>query len=470
MVLLWGPALIQIYNDSYRELMGDKHPAGLGQPTRECWPEVWRINEPLYARVWQGEALTFEDQLYPITRHGYLEQAFFTLCYSPVGDETGRSAGVLVTVFETTQRLEAERALRTSEERFRQVFLHAPVGMCVLRGPELIYELINSSYQEFLPDRALLGRPLLEAIPELDPTLIRALKEVLKTGNPFSAHELLVPLDRNRDGVVEDFWFTFIYEPLRDSVGAISGVVAVAVDVTLQVRARRELERANKALEEFSHAAAHDLQEPLRTVNAYAQLLIRSFGPQATGEQHEFAGFVQRGAMRMQQLIRDLLSYSQVVDTTGELVSGEVDLEVALSQALSLVESRVTESRAVITHLLLPVVRGDTVQVAHVFQNLLSNAIKYRKPDSIPKIHVTAKQDGADWVISVQDNGIGFEQKHAVGIFGLFKRLHREDEYQGTGLGLAICQRIIERYGGRMWAESESGVGSNFFFSLPVAP
>ena len=468
MIVLWGSALTQIYNDAYRQLMGDKHPIGLGQSTTECWPEVWHLNEPVYRRVWDGESLTFDNQLFPIKRHGYFENAYFTLCYSPVRDESRSVAGVLVTVIETTEQLRAEQALRRSEERLNQVFAQAPVGVSLLRGSDLVYEIVNPSFQEFLPGRALLGRSLLEAVPEVDPTIVAILQRVLKTGEPFVAHEFSVPLDRNQDGIVEDLWFNLVYQPLFEADRSVSGVITLAIDVTAHVLMRQQLEQANDALEEFAHMASHDLQEPLRTMNLYSGLLNNLLGPEATDDQRTFVTGIQEGAERMQHLVKDLLSYCSIVHTDADIASSQVNLETALSKALSQVESRVAETGAVITHSVLPTSRGDLLQLSHVFQNLLSNALKYCKHNEAPKVFVSARQQHSEWVISVADNGIGFEQSQAGRIFGLFKRLHLAAEIKGTGLGLAICKRIIERYGGRMWAESQPGVGSTFFFSLPV--
>jgi light-regulated signal transduction histidine kinase (bacteriophytochrome) len=260
-----------------------------------------------------------------------------------------------------------------------------------------------------------------------------------------------------------------LYHPLREADGAISGIVAVTVDVTHQVRARQELERVNRGLEEFAHVASHDLQEPLRMVHSYSQLLARRLGD-LTEEQKEFVGFIQSSVKRMERLIKDLLSYSRTVHTVGEMVTSDANLEEALRLALSQIESRAAETGAVITHEPLPTVRGNVTQLSHVFQNLLSNALKYQKPGQPPEVQIHARRQEEEWVISVRDNGIGFDPRQAERIFGLFKRLHREDEYPGTGLGLAICKRIIERYGGRIWAESGPGVGSTFHFSLPAGP
>ena len=263
----------------------------------------------------------------------------------------------------------------------------------------------------------------------------------------------------------EDHWFNAVYNPLRDLSGEVTGFVAVLAEVTTQVVARKELERVNRELEEFAYVASHDLQEPLRMVNIYTQLLIRRYvgdDPQA----RQFAEMIRQGAARMEALIHDLLMYSRIVQRDS-LPVDTANLSDSFAEALSVLRSRIEEKNASVTVANLPSVRGDTLQLSHVFQNVLSNAIKYSKKNLAPDIHVSSTREQDRWVISVRDNGIGFEQQYAERIFGLFKRLHKE-EYPGTGLGLAICQRIVERYGGRMWAESIPGEGSTFYFSLPA--
>ena len=228
-------------------------------------------------------------------------------------------------------------------------------------------------------------------------------------------------------------------------------------------KSNEELKRVNRELEEFAFVASHDLQEPLRMVNIYTQLILKVLGPQG-GPLDQYAAFVQQGVTRMEALIRDLLSFSRTVQA-DELPVGSADLSVSLSQALSVLKTRIQENGAIIRIGFLPTVRGDEAQLVHVFQNLLSNALKYRKSDVAPDIQISAKMDGRHWIISVADNGIGFEPQYAERIFGLFKRLHKDD-YPGTGLGLAICKRIVERYGGRIWADARPGDGATFHFSL----
>jgi len=231
-------------------------------------------------------------------------------------------------------------------------------------------------------------------------------------------------------------------------------------------RSNEQLTRVNRELEEFAYVASHDLQEPLRIVNIYTQLMLKDLGGEKAALA-QYAGFVQQGVRRMDALINDLLTFSRAVHT-DELPVGKADLGTSLSEALSVLKNRIEEAGAAVSTVPLPPVRGDGSQLSHVFQNLLSNALKYRKKDTAAQIRISAERDGDYWTISMRDNGIGFEAQYAERIFGLFKRLHR-DEYPGTGLGLAICKRIVERYGGRIWAEGRPGEGATFYFSLPAA-
>ena len=205
-------------------------------------------------------------------------------------------------------------------------------------------------------------------------------------------------------------------------------------------------------------------------VNTYTQLLLRELGPQITPELSQYAGFIRGGVKRMEALIRDLLAYSRAGHYEGSREVGPADLGRALQRAMTDLNAALLDSGAEVSMEPLPVVVGDENQLVHVFLNLLSNSLKYRKPEVRPVLRIGARREADFWVVSVADNGIGFDPEFAERIFGLFKRLHRHDEYPGTGLGLAICKRIVERYGGRIWAESSPGVGSTFFVALREAP
>jgi light-regulated signal transduction histidine kinase (bacteriophytochrome) len=260
--------------------------------------------------------------------------------------------------------------------------------------------------------------------------------------------------------------------PIRDASGAVVGASKVARDVTERVRqehalheANTALRRANADLEHFAYSASHDLQEPLRMVATYSELLQKRFGGQLGPTGDEYIGHTIRGALRMEALLRDLRTYAQVSAADYE-PREDLEAGAVLTNALANLESSIAETGAQITSAPLPRIRIYEFQLEQLFQNLIGNAIRYRGSDP-PRIHVAAERQGREWVFSVQDNGIGIDPKYKEQVFGIFKRLHTAAQYPGTGMGLAICQRIIERLGGRIWVESEPGRGSTFFFTVP---
>jgi light-regulated signal transduction histidine kinase (bacteriophytochrome) len=221
---------------------------------------------------------------------------------------------------------------------------------------------------------------------------------------------------------------------------------------------------ANESLRRFAYAASHDLQEPLRSVSGYSELLHKRYGGQLDADASEFIDYIHNGATRMQNLLRALLEYSRA-GPRGE--AARVDTSVALRTALDHLEIAIADSCARIDVGTLPHVQAHEVAVVQLFQNLIGNAIKYSGPDS-PAIHIRAERDGAWWRFSVRDEGAGVDPRNHERIFGIFKRAHGP-EYPGTGVGLAICSRIVEGYGGRIWVESELGAGATFWFTLPAA-
>ncbi len=244
-------------------------------------------------------------------------------------------------------------------------------------------------------------------------------------------------------------------------------------DVTEQKRAQQELARkveelarSNAELELFAYAASHDLQEPLRMVASYTQLLARRYRGKLDTDADEFIGFAVDGATRMQTLIQDLLSYSRVT-TKGQLLQ-LADAKAACDSALKGLRKSIEDSSAVVSVGSLPTVLADATQLTQLFQNLIGNAIKYRN-ERRPEIRVAARPNGNEWTFSVQDNGIGIAPQYFERIFQMFQRLHTVREYSGTGIGLAICRKIVERHGGRIWVEAQPGQGSTFLFTIPRA-
>jgi light-regulated signal transduction histidine kinase (bacteriophytochrome) len=225
-----------------------------------------------------------------------------------------------------------------------------------------------------------------------------------------------------------------------------------------------ELARSNAELEQFANVASHDLQEPLRMVSSFTQLLGKRYRGKLDQDADEFIGFAVDGASRMQQLINDLLAYSRV-GTRGKPFK-PADCEVIFREARDNLMKAIEESGADITQDPLPKVLGDEVQLIQLFQNLVANAIKFRSQEPI-QIQVSAERKGQEWVFAIKDNGIGIAAEQQERIFSVFQRLHHRSEYPGTGIGLAICKKIVERHGGRIWVESQPGKGSTFYFSIP---
>ena len=289
----------------------------------------------------------------------------------------------------------------------------------------------------------------------------------LERHEPFRNFEMQRPSD---DGS-SSRWISLSGEPLFDEAGAFVGYRGVGSDITERKQAEialreahEELKRSNAELEQFAYVASHDLQEPLRMVSSYTQLLLRRFGERFDGDSREFMGYIVDGAARMKQLIEDLLAYSRV-GTKGKEFR-EVAVEDSLRRAVSNLRAAIEEAGAAVTWDALPTVMADDTQLAQLFQNLIGNALKFRSA-SVPRIHVFVSRQDSGWHFMVRDNGIGIEPQYFERIFMVFQRLHNKGEYPGTGIGLAICKKVVERHGGRIWVESRPGDGSAFHFTLP---
>jgi PAS domain S-box-containing protein len=254
--------------------------------------------------------------------------------------------------------------------------------------------------------------------------------------------------------------------PRLGSGGNFLGFIGSAVDIHDRKETEGHLRRANSDLQQFAYSASHDLQEPIRTIAIYSQLVGKRYGSRLDETGLSFLEYLTTAAQRMEKLVRDLLLYTQT-----DLIDGSATKKTAANQVLTEVlaslASRVNEANAVVTSDSLPIVGMHAVHLQQLLQNLIGNGIKYCTGRQ-PRIHVSAREGNGCWLFSVEDNGIGIDSIYKERIFGIFKRLHTSDKYSGTGIGLAICQRIVERYGGRIWVESEPGRGSTFYFTSPV--
>ncbi len=269
---------------------------------------------------------------------------------------------------------------------------------------------------------------------------------------------------RHKNGT--DFFANGFMNALYDEQGRLIGYAKIMSDETTRKQLQDALTESNTALEQFAYAASHDLQEPLRTMRSYAQLLTSEYKGRLDAEADQFLGFIVTAAARMGLLINDLLAYARLTTEVERPVS--VALDEDLEAALTHLDGVIKESGATVTHDPMPTLPVDRGQMVRLFQNLIGNAVKYCKADERAKVHLSAIQTGTEWVISIRDNGIGFDPKDASSIFEPFHRLHTAREYPGTGVGLAICRRIVQAQGGRIWAESSPGEGTTFFFTLPV--
>jgi PAS domain S-box-containing protein len=259
--------------------------------------------------------------------------------------------------------------------------------------------------------------------------------------------------------------------PIFDNNGQLIAVIEVLKDITsikqtqdILKAQREELERSNSELERFAYIASHDLQEPLRMVSSYTQLLAKRYKDKLDQDANDYIDFAVDGAVRMQALIQDLLKYSRLSSNTVELE--EINTNEMFDYAIRNLEVAIDETGTVVTKDDLPTLSGDQGQLRQLFQNIIGNAIKYRDPEKLSKVHVSAKAVKNGWQFCIEDNGIGISPEYYEKIFVIFKRLHGNSEYKGTGIGLALCKRIVESHHGQIWVESEPGKGSKFFFSL----
>jgi light-regulated signal transduction histidine kinase (bacteriophytochrome) len=260
------------------------------------------------------------------------------------------------------------------------------------------------------------------------------------------------------------------YIPKPFDADALRAKVSVFVELhqknELLKQQAEELERSNTELQQFAYIASHDLREPLRVITGYLDLLKEDLGEAAGEEIAMYIGGAMSSAGRMEALIDDLLRYSRVGSDSREYVP--VDLNEVVGDAIENLSKALEEGGAKVVFDGLPTVTADRSQIGQVVQNLVANSIKFRGQDD-PRIEINAQREGERWIVGIADNGIGFEQKDASRVFEIFQRLHGAREFSGTGIGLAICKKIIDQHGGRIWAESEQGKGTTFFFSLPAA-
>jgi PAS domain S-box-containing protein len=380
--------------------------------------------------------------------------------------------GILVTaaIRDISVRRDAERHLAQMEGRYRGLLEAAPDAMVVVnQSGEIVLLNVQAEKQFGYRRDELLGQKVKNIIPK--GFAERLIADDLRSAEEALAQQIGTGIElhgRRKDG--SEFPIEIMLSPLKSAEGilvtaAIRNISERKISEDRLVKTVGKLKSSNDELEQFAYVASHDLQEPLRMIASYTQLLAKRYKGRLDADADEFIAYAVDGSNRMQGLIKDLLAYSRA-GTNGQVVH-EISSEGALKEALINLRAAIKESGAIVTYDVLPAVTTDGTQLAQVFQNLVGNAIKYRSAE-IPHVNVScSKNGGNEWTFAVRDNGLGIDPQYFEKIFVLFQRLHARSEFKGTGIGLAICKKTLERLGGRIWVESQPGEGSTFYFALP---
>ncbi|WP_404790478.1 PAS domain S-box protein [Altericista sp. CCNU0014] len=467
--LLTPEGIVVEVNQAALRVVAAERADAIGKPFWETpwWTHFPQLQERLkqaIADAANGESVRFESE--HIWADG--STAFVDFSLKPVLDEVGNVVMLIPEGRDISDRKQALMALQESEERLQALIDNAG-SVIYIKNPQGQYILINRQYETLfhLERENVKGKTDRDIFPEYIADAFRANDlKVLAAGIPIESEEI-APQD---DGL---HTFLTIKFPLLDASGVPSAVCGISTDITERKKAEVELQqqkqdlaRSNDELQQFAYVASHDLQEPLRMVTSYLELLERRYKGQLDPKADRFIAYAVDGATRMQILINDLLGYSRV-GSRGQSF-GRVDCAAILKNVLRNLQVAISENNAIVTHDPLPEVNADATQLTQLFQNLIGNAIKFRGEDP-PRIQIGVNRSNGKWLFSVCDNGIGIESQYISRIFVIFQRLHSRADYPGTGMGLAICKKIVERHGGKLWVESLPGEGSTFYFTLSDA-
>ncbi len=399
-----------------------------------------------------------EDEGWRIRKDG--SRLWGNVVITALRDEHGELRGFTKVTRDITERIRMEEALKESEKNYRTLVDNAVVGVfkTSLKGEFVYANAALSRMLGFESPEELMSKNVQNIYKNLEDR--KLLLENFKKNGKVELFETEVI---TKSGDTKNVLFNATLEG-----DVLSGMV---IDITERKRAEEEikrytedLKRSNEELQQFAYIASHDLQEPLRMISSYLQLIERRYKGRLDKDADEFIAYAVDGASRLQSMINGLLAYSRVGTRSNPFEP--TDFKVILEQALANLKVAIEESGAVITHDPLPTVTVDASQLVMVLQNLISNAIKFRGKEP-PGIHISAERKDNEWLFSVRDNGMGIDPEYIDRIFVIFRRLHGR-EYPGTGIGLAICKRIVERHGGRIWVESEPEKGSTFYFTIPI--
>lgn len=522
-------------NTFYGELVARPIQALVGKPLLEALPELQGqgFEEILKAVIATGTPFVAPEVAADILRDGRLTTLYVSITYQPRKTPQGQVEGILVVATDVTQQVQSRTVIQDREALFQKLVSQAPMGICVLDAATLVAENLNEHFVEVAgkPYEAILGKYYWDTFAEVAFLFEDILRRVIETGETYYDDEVQIELIRH--GKPELMYINYVYDAIRDQAGKTQKVVVWVVDVTPEVRTRQQLaesetryrllsetleqqvhqrtvalatannelatknqeymalnealheanfllKRSNENLQTFAFVASHDLQEPLRKIQQFGDLLKTGHTEARDGEL-VYVERMQSAAGRMSMLITDLLDFSRIANQPQ--ISAPVALDQVVDAVLTDLELLRSETQARVEVNPLPVVVGHAGQLGQLFQNLLSNALKFRRSDRTPSIQIKSERLSADhlplavkpsrsaptyYQIDVTDNGIGFDEQYVDRIFQVFQRLHGKHEYAGTGIGLAICEKVVVNHGGAITARSQPGQGSTFSIYFPA--
>ncbi|MGF7117608.1 PAS domain S-box protein [Methanobacterium oryzae] len=455
-IISWNKGAEQMYGYTYEEVKGKN--VSILAPLK-----LKNEMNRLIKKIKQGEKVSHYET---VRLRKDMTEIELSLTLSPIFDTSRKLIGVSTIARDITERKKSEEELRLSNI-YNRSLIEASLDPLVTIGPDGKITDVNASTEAITgySRHELIGTDFSDYFTETEKAR-EGYKQVFREGE-VRDYELEI---RHKNGHLTPVLYNA--SAYTDESGKVIGIFAAARDITGIKQAEYklkiiidELKRSNKELQSFAFITSHDLQEPLKTIGNFAGLLKRRYNGRLDNDADEFIDYMVSGALRMQDMIRGLLKYSRV-GTRGDEFK-EFSAEKALNNALYSLQSSIEECNAEVTYDQLPSVFADESQIIEVFQNLMDNSLKFHREGIPPKIHVSAKRKGNEYVFSIQDNGIGIEKQYTERIFEVFKRLHPIGEYEGVGIGLAIVKRIMERHDGYIWVESELGKSSVFYFTIP---
>jgi signal transduction histidine kinase len=491
MYIWWGPDCACLYNDAYRASIGpERHPGSLGKPAREVWGEIWHIIGPQIEQVMSGGGATWHvNALVPITRHGRLEDVYWTYSYSPIDEDTAPSGigGVLVVCTETTQHVLAEQRLASERDRLAQLFAQAPIFVAMLIGREHRFEMANPNYLQVVGQRPILGLTVAEALPEtVGQGYLALLDRVFETAEPYVATAAKYTVESAPGGAMVDRFVDFVYQPIKAADGTVTGIFVLGSDVTDRARAdealrdsmdrfkelAEQLGNTNRMKDEFLATLAHELRNPLAPIKTALDLL--KMAPDDREVATAARAVMERQLTQVVRLIDDLLDLSRVSRGLIELRRSRVPLARLLDDAVE--TSRPVIEQKGHTLVVEPpdaalALDVDPTRIIQVFSNLLNNAAKFTPRNG--RIELRCAQEGSDVIVSVRDNGIGIAPEMLQQVFEMFAQVGRSHAHSdgGLGIGLTLVRRLVEMHGGEVTAKSGgTNAGSEFLVRLPLEP